>query len=194
MKNTPTSLQSALAQAVSAALETLVFEPVELMDETAGPQAEPSEHSILESLLGTGLDLQQYPETAQEPTCAIAEAFWAKLKLAGPFCGEIGIELPGGYARRMAIAVFGSDEDPAGEEVIRDALADTLNTIAGCLMKRLTPPHQEYEIGLPETGLGPCPLLEEECTTLHFKVGGHVLKVMLEEGSSNIAALPTLCR
>jgi len=120
-------------------------------------------------------------EEAEPGTLTISgnDILWASLSVIKPSSAEVGIELSGDYARAATEALFGfSDEGPA-ENIVHDALAEMLNTIAGRFMAQLTPAQQEFELGLPQVGRGKKQLGKGDVATLEFNIGEHLLKVYL---------------
>jgi CheY-specific phosphatase CheX len=104
---------------------------------------------------------------------------WAVLPIIKPISGEISIQLSADYARVLTESLFeGSDGIPTAE-MVRDALAEILNTIAGRFMSRLIPTKEEFELGLPRVNLGKCPFEKTKTISRDFDVGGQILTAYL---------------
>lgn len=88
-----------------------------------------------------------------------ARGYWATITLHQPLQGQLTLFVPTALGEEIAATLLGVDEaDPPSEEVIRDSMAEVVNTIAGLAMGRLAG-NQLVEIGLPvsEKGSGPSP-------------------------------------
>jgi hypothetical protein len=178
MNDLKTSLQSALVQAVAEAMEVMAFEQVEPLSEHAAVCPPSFDAEALGTLLGVELDGID-PNAAAIPEVSQERPYWAKLDLIAPVQGEIIIETPAAYARNVTMALFDADGEVESDEAICDSLAEILNTIAGRVMAKVTPPLMEYQIGLPQTGIGHCPR-DEAAIVQRFNAGGQELKLILD--------------
>jgi CheY-specific phosphatase CheX len=142
-------IESALTNAVSETMENMAFEQVDMPQPDNPPQA-------------TG---EKY--------------FWASLPIIKPLTGRIEIQLSIDYARILAQSLFeGSDNKPT-DDLVKDAVAEVLNTIAGRFMTQLVPPKEEFELGLPNVIIGKCPADQINGIHRSFDVGGHLLTAFL---------------
>ncbi len=117
------------------------------------------------------------PDSSTEES--IPRNLWVTLPIIKPLPGEISIQLSMDYARSLAGSLFeGSDNLPT-DELVKDALAEVLNTIAGRLMTQLVPSKEEFEMGLPRVSAGECPISKEGALCRNFDVGGHILTAYL---------------
>jgi len=119
-------------------------------------------------------------EEAVEPTAApTGDIIWATMPVICPATAEISIELSKEYARAITEALFGFIENGPDDNIIRDALAEMLNTIGGRFMAQLTPSHQEFELGLPKVGAGKKQFSSKDIGIINFSVGEHILRVYI---------------
>lgn len=119
-------------------------------------------------------------EEAIEPIAGqFGEIIWASLPIIRPATAEISIELSSEYAKAVTESLFGFTENGPDESIVRDALAEMLNTIGGRFMAYLTPSQQEFELGLPTVGAGKSQVSLNDVAAVNFSVGEHILKVYI---------------
>lgn len=78
------------------------------------------------------------------------ELISARLSFTGPLDGAFVLRIPTSLARQLAGDVFGSPEVAGDPQVLRDAVGEFLNTIAGSVLRGAGA--SAYELGLPEYG------------------------------------------
>ncbi|MBU0519107.1 chemotaxis protein CheX [bacterium] len=107
------------------------------------------------------------------------EKFWAELGLKAPLSGIIVVEVSKGYASALCKVLYGMGMENPHDDMIRDSMAELLNTIGGCFMKELIPPEQEYEWGFPVTGKGRYETLDEPILETYCDINGDILKMTI---------------
>jgi CheY-specific phosphatase CheX len=86
----------------------------------------------------------------------IDDPIWSSIDIIKPFSGKLTLVMPRELIMEITGDLFGPDlEGPPAGSLIKDTLAEMLNTIAGKLMSSLIGLDQPLELGLPETGEGP---------------------------------------
>lgn len=101
---------------------------------------------------------------------------WSALNIIRPVAGEITIELSADYSSTLTDSLYGSLEGNLNDEVISDALAEILNTVAGRFMTQLIPPAQKFELGLPRVGRGTRSAESSRQASLTFDIGGQYIR------------------
>ncbi|MCX6640568.1 MAG: chemotaxis protein CheX [bacterium] len=188
MSDISREMEAALVDSVSRTMEDMAFEQIEQLSEADAK-------AILEapqmgnfdgenSYAGLGEGLMCLPQSNEQ--------IWAALNLIDPIQGEIIIEVPQGYAAMMTESLFGPADDPYAEDLLRDALAEVLNTLAGLFVKALIPSSREYSLGFPATGTGSSPNLQPGAKTWYFDLSGQIMTVTMsigEFGEFNLGAV-----
>lgn len=142
-------IESALTRAVSETMENMAFEQVDIPESDIPVQAGDEKY------------------------------FWASLPIIKPLSGRIDIQLSVDYARLLAKSLFeGSDNEPT-DDLVKDAVAEVLNTIAGRFMTQLVPSKDEFELGLPNVIMGECHVDHVNDIRRSYDVGGHLLTAFL---------------
>jgi len=177
MNDPKISLRLALIHSVAEAMEVIAFVQVEPLSEDAVICPSAFDAQAPGALLGVESN-PVHPSAAGFPDASQEHPYWAKLDLFAPVQGEIIIESSAAYARNVTMALFDADGEVESDEVICDSLAEILNTIAGRFMAKVTPPLMEYQIGLPQTGAGRCPIAEDAIIQ-RFNASGEEIKVIL---------------
>lgn len=147
MSDPANQIETALTAAVISTMENLAFEEVDPAD-PAGEAAELAE-----------------------------ETLWVFLEIISPWPGQVMIELSPAYAEVIVRALYGQSEDKIPHEVVRDALGELSNTLAGRFMAELLGPGRDYDLGFPLLGQGRSPILEVPAADLFFMGSGGVLRV-----------------
>ena len=104
---------------------------------------------------------------------------WAVLPILRPAAGEIAIRISEDYVKTLTTSLFEGSDKLVSDELTKDALAEILNTIAGCLMARLVSPMQEFELGLPKVTIGESHLDRTGHITYDFDIGGHLVSAFV---------------
>jgi len=111
------------------------------------------EEAIRQSLEGMAfLDV----ETAEELTDfeSSEEMFSAEISILKPLKVKIALVVSAQCARKWVESVYVDISSGVTDDTIRDVLAETLNTAAGCFMKGMLQASQSYELGIPRTWKG----------------------------------------
>jgi CheY-specific phosphatase CheX len=117
---TSADLKESVYEAVAETLESMVFMEA-VLEEPGDPE------SLGSKPLGSSIVIKQ------------------------PFTARATLYMPIELARELTMNILGAyDEEILSDEIVRDALAELINTIAGRLMAKLTPEDQTFELGLPE--------------------------------------------
>jgi CheY-specific phosphatase CheX len=141
-------LKKALLEAVTDALENMVFEEVDLVDDT--------------TISGTETN----------------EQLWAILPIIKPLSGEMVLSMTRECAQSITKNIYGTSEaEKLDDGADLDALAEILNTIAGRFVHALLPSNQGFDLGLPKTGRGTIPVpLSKTVTSISINAGGHFIR------------------
>lgn len=193
--NEPDSrVKLALIRAISKTLEEMAFEQVDLINDEDTIRAYDSSQSGLATAASS--DSCQLNSFLKDRGSSVPcnEKLWAELPLVEPWFGEIAIEVGGECAVVLKESLFGATDESSPNEIVHDALAEILNTIAGCFMNELIPPDQEYQIGFPKTGQGSYVCLKSGAIRLYFRVGRHIMKAVISGGNPQTAATDHLCQ
>jgi hypothetical protein len=175
MKPISVEMEQAVVDAISSTMEDMAFEQIERISEADARalmdapclRNDPNDRHIME--LSEGL---QYLSQS-------IEQIWAALSLIDPIQGEITIEVPRQYAAQMTEELFGPADEQYSEDLLRDTLAEVLNTMAGLFVKALIPSYQEYSLGLPATGCGDTVPKQTQSQSYYFDLSGQVMTVSL---------------
>ncbi len=173
------SVELALAEAISRTMEDMAFEQI-------APVIDNERIETFEAAKSTG-STGEKPNSEEgginEETLEVQteqrERLWSICPLIYPMEGEIIILLESEQAQQISEVLFGFIEEERSEEIINDTMSEVLNTIAGCFMKELIPPDQEYEIGFPRTGRGEHPVPEQLAAEMYFEVSNHTVKAIV---------------
>ncbi|MCG8606057.1 chemotaxis protein CheX [bacterium] len=143
-------LQSSLGSAITRTLEDMTFDQVEIDDEV----------TVVDTTSGN-------------------DHFWATLPVKTPLSGKMVLEISSTCAKQLAKDIYGGSDGEYSDKIIRDVLAEVLNTIAGNFIKELVPNDRLFEIGLPTSGVGNRPKPESPITRVRAKVGVHYLTAVV---------------
>jgi CheY-specific phosphatase CheX len=122
---------------------------------------------------------EQVEESVEATATPAGDLIWASMPVIRPSKAEISIELSNDYAKAVTEALFGFMENGPDDNIVRDALAEMLNTIGGRFMAQLTPAKQEFELGLPTVGAGKSKVSPNDSAAVNFNVGEHILRVYI---------------
>jgi CheY-specific phosphatase CheX len=149
MSETNALVESALFQAVSSTLENMAFEQADR------------------------------PQADSPPYKSENDNIWARLPILKPTTGEISLQISLEYAQKLAQSLFEGSDNITNDELVKDTLAEVLNTIAGRFMTQLIPAKDEFELGLPRVGISKLFIEDKDFISCDFDVGGHLLTVFL---------------
>lgn len=79
-----------------------------------------------------------------------SDVLTVSLLIHDPQPGELWMTIPRPLLMMVAEGVFALPSEDLGEQILRDLLAEILNTLAGRFLTRLLPPLQSYRLGLPD--------------------------------------------
>lgn len=107
------------------------------------------------------------------------ELIWSKLEIKEPYKGHIMLIFPRGLASELAANMFGMDEEPS-LDVVKDSLAELLNTLTGIFMARIVSENDLFMLDVPVNGDGcPSKIDGAECYEDNFSVCGQSFKIVL---------------
>ena len=87
---------------------------------------------------------------------ALIDPIWSDIDILRPVQGKLTIIMPRELAMEITGDLFGPDLDgPPADSMVRDTLAEIVNTVAGKLMSSIIKHDQVLELGLPVSGEGP---------------------------------------
>jgi hypothetical protein len=109
------------------------------------------ERAIVAAVAET-LENMTFMEAAPAQSGAEGETLTAGLLIHAPFPAELRLTLPLTLLGKVAESVFALPAEELEAQVLRDLLAEILNTVAGRLLTAYLPPEQSYQLGLPEFG------------------------------------------
>ena len=89
------------------------------------------------------------------PALAPSNLLSARLSFFGPLAGALVLRIPAPLAMQLAGDVLGDPGTAADQNVLRDAVGEFVNTIAGSVLRKAGV--AGYELGLPEHGAGGAP-------------------------------------
>ena len=93
---------------------------------------------------------------------------WTSMLIHDPVQAEIRLAMPLSLMKSLTSSMFALDEEEVTEAQTQDILNELLNTIAGLFMTNLIADDQEYQLGLPELGVGELP--EVDADTIVWKL------------------------
>lgn len=73
-----------------------------------------------------------------------------RLAIKAPTEGQLELRIGKDLAKRIAGTVWSMQQDDIDEQMLRDTVAEILNTLAGRFMKNIVPEDRTFELGLPE--------------------------------------------
>ena len=79
-----------------------------------------------------------------------SDVLTVSLLIHDPQPGELWMTIPRPLLLKVAEGVFALPSEDLGDQILRDLLAEILNTLAGRFLTRLLPPLQSYRLGLPD--------------------------------------------
>jgi chemotaxis protein CheY-P-specific phosphatase CheC len=107
------------------------------------------------------------------------DLFWACLPIIKPVCGNITLLFPRKVASTITRDIYTDDEHSISEDIILDAVAELINTLTGCLVKRLVSEEEDFELGLPERGIGIFTEPDNNSISQTFMIGDKFLRVIV---------------
>lgn len=91
-----------------------------------------------------------HPESAGENK--LPDSFcWSHLSILEPAEGDISIVVPLELAYDLVSGIYAMSKAPPSDEILKDSIAELLNTIAGLIMEKVVDEDTLFKIGLPET-------------------------------------------
>ena len=127
-------------------------------------------------------DTSLLPEdAAPRPRTNVA---WALTPFVRPLVGNIVLLMPPELGQMLTEIMFGAMGDgEIVDDVMLDAIAETSNVIAGRVMNGLIGDNAEFELGLPQRGLGESdedvPLPDAPSYRLDYAIEGYTFTVVL---------------
>ena len=106
----------------------------------------------------------------------------AVLALHEPYRGEIRVTFPRDLLAKMAETLFWLPEQGVTDRILKDVLAELLNTVAGRFLDSFLPQQQKFRIGLPELA-GPDVSTAPSLGRWHFRTGEDHFMVALGQFS-----------
>ena len=89
------------------------------------------------------------------------QKYFARLKITAPVEGVVTLIVSPQLSSDIAEGLMDPDDGPPSVEMMRDTLAELLNTIAGGMMRMLVGENKTFALGLPESfSEGPVELKE----------------------------------
>ncbi|NIA11819.1 MAG: hypothetical protein GWP10_19365 [Nitrospiraceae bacterium] len=77
----------------------------------------------------------------------------------------------------MARTLFSSEDECIPDETLLDLQAELLNTIAGKVMKQMTPEEDTFKLGLPEAEAESLMVSNGELVVCYFNVDGEIVSM-----------------
>ena len=94
-----------------------------------------------------------------------------------PFPGEMCLVAPRSLLTGMARTLFSSEDECIPDETLLDLQAELLNTIAGKVMKQMTPEEDTFKLGLPEAEAESLMVSNGELVVCYFNVDGEIVSM-----------------
>ena len=106
---------------------------------------------------------------------------WGKVPILAPVTGAVTVAFPEGLVDKLVGELHTGLSDPKQKKaILMDTVAEMTNTIAGRMMNLLIPENEEFEIGLPKTGVGDVEYKADPTYIQHFEIQGAMYAVVLE--------------
>ncbi len=113
------------------------------------------------------------------------DMFVIQIDSLSPIEGRLTLEVPSDLGFEITKDIYSWQEDsPPSESMVKDTLAELINTIAGKLLGKAIPEDQSFELGLPETG-NDVPEPGDTVVITHFEVNNHIFSLMVEGDLTN---------
>lgn len=107
------------------------------------------------------------------------DLYYSTISISKPFKAVITLKIPPGCAMLFAESLYANFEMEITDEIQRDVLAESLNTIAGCFMKNYLSENEGFELCLPKTGIGSLLTDKDPNVKLEFDIMGETLIALL---------------
>ncbi len=113
------------------------------------------------------------------------DLMWVSMSIEDPIKDTLYLGVPEPLMKELTAGVFAMDEDELEEQLIKDTLAELLNTLGGVFYTKALPESQTYQLGLPVHGEGEFPIsgdqaycwyMQLEDTTIVIAANGDGLK------------------
>lgn len=193
MSQSAERLKKALLEAVSTTMENMAFEQVELIDNENNLQEEISGEAPADEFGGVdeGATDEQAENQSESSDKAVEDLeqtsvnqviqnLWTSIAIIKPIHGTMILEFKCGYAQKLTEAIYGEiGDDNLSASTVLDAVAELINTISGRFIDELISADKEFELGLPNTGEGDTPEIENEVISLLFDLGGYTMRAVV---------------
>lgn len=123
----------------------------------------------------------------QEFKLQLDDLAWASLVIKDPVPGEIRLAMPVSSLTQLTATIFALDPSEVDESRSKDILHELLNTIAGLFMTKLLPENQAFEIGLPESGQGDLPAVDQDTLVWRLLTGDEMPLQIFLSGAPLVA-------
>lgn len=140
------------------------------------------DQSMVEAVADTFENLafmEAVPAASAEKPAAISSPVAASILILEPVVGDISLTLPRQLAMQVAETIYNLAHDEITAEMIRDIVAEFLNTFGGKFLNEFLEPGQMYSLGTPEQGEVASALCEEFVRTWYFVAEGMEFTVTL---------------
>jgi len=106
---------------------------------------------------------------------------WGKVGVLSPLTGSVTVAFP----EKTIVEITGDIytcplNDENRKDVYMDTVAEMANIIAGRLMSILVPDDTEFELNLPETGVGAIESIHSGSYIQHFEMDGAIYVIVLD--------------
>lgn len=123
--------------------------------------------------------MEVVPVESDEDPAAIPSPVAASILILEPVVGDISLTLPRQLAMQVAETIYNLAHDAITPEMIRDIVAEFLNTLGGKFLNEFLEPGRMYSLGTPEPGEVASALCEEFVRTWCFMAEGMKFTVTL---------------
>lgn len=135
------------------------------------------------SAVSDTLEGMAFIEVLKADTITPYDEHMARLRVAilinSPFPGEICMVLPVALASLFVQNMYSIEEQDLTDSIKNDVLGEILNVVAGCLMSRIMPVDQSYQLGLPEIGNDVFLQTELNAKSIEFNAEGYPFWILL---------------
>lgn len=112
---------------------------------------------------------------------------WTSMLIHDPVQAEIRLAMPLSLMKSLTCSMFALGEEEVTESQMQDILNELLNTIAGLFMTNLLADDQEYQLGLPELGVGELPKVDADTIVWKLMTGDEAPMQIYAIGASLLA-------
>ena len=145
---------------------------------------EKAKKALIDAIITTFSEMAFIDVDAMDNSAAsgfIGNCLTPSIKILNPYQLTVTIAAPLESVRFLVESLYSDINGEVDENTMQDVLAETLNTLAGCFMKKFLEEHVGYELGLPEKKSGSAAVPFEAALVQYFNALGYNFVVYLTE-------------